>query len=64
MTGGGFTTFCYVSQLQKCMVNNTAVVSLKGIQTFMRLNYDGRTVVILERKENVLQNKEAGLVEV
>lgn len=46
------------------MVNKITVVSVKGFQTFMRLNYDGRTVVILERKEKILNNKEVRLVEV
>lgn len=43
-----------MSQLHKCIVNKTVVVSLKGFQTFMRLNDDGRTVGILEMKGKIL----------
>ena len=44
----------YVSQLQKCILDEEAVVSLDDIQVDELLYYVERTVVVLERKLKVL----------
>ena len=54
----------HVSQLRKCIMDHEAVVSLDDIQVDERLNYVERPVATLERKKNILRNKEIPLVKV
>ena len=54
----------HVSQLQKCIADESAVVPLEDIQVDANLNYVERPVVIMDRKMKVLRNKEVPLVQV
>ena len=54
----------HVSQLQKCLVDDTAVVPLEDIQVDGSLNYIERPVAILDRKSKDLRNKRVELVKV
>ncbi|KAJ9561205.1 hypothetical protein OSB04_006365 [Centaurea solstitialis] len=54
----------HVSQLRKCLADETAHVPIDDIQVDERLNYVERPIAILERKTKSLCNKEIGLVKV
>ena len=54
----------HVSQLRKCVVDESAVVSLDDTQVDGSLNYVEKPVVILDRKMKGLHNKEVKLVKV
>ncbi|KAJ9558260.1 hypothetical protein OSB04_012874 [Centaurea solstitialis] len=54
----------HVSQLRKCLADETAHVQIDDIQVDERLNYIERPIAILERKTKSLRNKEIGLVKV
>ncbi|KAL4585882.1 hypothetical protein LXL04_010509 [Taraxacum kok-saghyz] len=54
----------HVSQLRKCIVDDTAIVPLEDIQIDERLNYVEKPIAILERKIKKLRNKEIGTVKV
>lgn len=54
----------HVSQLQKCLVDDAAVVSLDNIQVDQRLNYVESPVATLHRKMKALHNKVVPLVKV
>ena len=53
----------HVSQLRKCVADETAVVPLEKIQVDDRLNYIEKPVAILDKKVKVFRNKEVPLVE-
>ena len=52
----------HVSQLRKCIADESAVVPLEDIQVDASLNYAERPVAIRDRKIKVLRNKEVPLV--
>ena len=54
----------HVSQLRKCIAEESTVVPLKDIQMDVGLNFVGRPVAIRDRKIKVLRNKEVPLVQV
>ncbi|KAJ9546574.1 hypothetical protein OSB04_019117 [Centaurea solstitialis] len=54
----------HVSQLRKCLADETAHVPKYDIQVDERLNYIERPIAILERKMKSLRNKEIELVKV
>ena len=54
----------HVSQLRKCIADESAVVPLDDIQVDAGLNYVERPVAIRDRKVKVLRNKEVPLVQV
>ena len=54
----------HVSQLRKCIADESAVVPLEDIQVDVGLNYIERPVAIRDRKIKVLRNKEVPLVQV
>ena len=54
----------HVSQLRKCITDESAVVPLEDIQVDASLNYVERPVAIRDRKIKVLRNKEVPLVQV
>ncbi|KAJ9546254.1 hypothetical protein OSB04_025961 [Centaurea solstitialis] len=54
----------HVSQLRKCLADETAHVPIDDIQVDERLNYIERPIAILERKTKSLRNKEISLVKV
>ena len=54
----------HVSQLRKCVTDESAVVLLDDIQVDESLNYIERPVAILDRKTKVLRNKEVELLKV
>ena len=54
----------HVSQLRKCLADETTIVPLKDIQVDENLNYVERRIAILQRKLMKLLNKEIGIVEV
>ena len=54
----------HVSQLRKCLVDESAVVPLEDIQVDSSLNYIERPVAILDRKTKTLRNKAIQLVKV
>ncbi|KAI3701002.1 hypothetical protein L2E82_45643 [Cichorium intybus] len=54
----------HVSQLRKCITDETAVVPIEDIQVDERLNYVERPIAILERKTKSLRNKVVVLVKV
>ena len=54
----------HVSQLRKCIADESAVVLLEDIQVDSSLNYVERPIAILDRKIKVLRNKEVPLVQV
>ena len=53
-----------MSQLQKCVTEESTVISLDDILVDESLNYVERSVSILDRKTKGLRNKEAKLVKV
>lgn len=55
------TTF-HVSQLQKCLANDSAMVPMDDIKVDERLNYVERLTTILDKKTKTLRNKVVGLV--
>ncbi|KAJ9542719.1 hypothetical protein OSB04_029225 [Centaurea solstitialis] len=54
----------HVSQLRKCLADESAHVPMDDIQVDGGLNYIERPVAVLERKVKQLRNKEIGLVKV
>lgn len=54
----------HVSQLRKCIADESAVVSLEDIKVDGSLNYIERPVAIRDRKIKVLKSKEIPLVQV
>jgi len=54
----------HVSQLRKCVVDETSVVPLEDIVIDEKLNYVEKPVAILERKTKTLRNKVIGIVKV
>ena len=54
----------HVSQLRKCIADESAVVPLEDIQVDVSLNYVERPVANMDRKVKVLRNKEVPLVQV
>ena len=54
----------HVSQLRKCVADESSVISLDDIQLDGSLNYVERPVAILDKKTKKLQNKEVKLVKV
>ncbi|KAJ9552733.1 hypothetical protein OSB04_016778 [Centaurea solstitialis] len=54
----------HVSQLLKCLADETAHVPLDDIQVNESLNYIERPVAVLEQKVKKLRNKEIGIVKV
>ena len=53
-----------MSQLRKCISDESVVIPLDDIQFDDRLNYMERPVAILDRKTKVLHNKEMLMVKV
>ncbi|KAJ9557590.1 hypothetical protein OSB04_012204 [Centaurea solstitialis] len=58
-----YSTF-HVSQLRKCLADETTHVPSDDIQVNESLNYIERPVAVLERKVKKLRNKEIGIVKV
>ncbi|KAI3790905.1 hypothetical protein L2E82_04324 [Cichorium intybus] len=54
----------HVSQLRKCITEESTIVPLEDIQLDERLNYVERPIAIIERKIKTLRNKTIGLVKV
>ncbi|KAJ9552981.1 hypothetical protein OSB04_017026 [Centaurea solstitialis] len=54
----------HVSQLRKCLADESAHVPLEDIQVDERLSYIERPIAVLERKTKTLRNKEVGIVKV
>ncbi|KAJ9562962.1 hypothetical protein OSB04_008122 [Centaurea solstitialis] len=54
----------HVSQLRKCLADESAFVPLEDIEVDERLNYAEKPVAVLERKTKTLRNKEIGIVKV
>jgi hypothetical protein len=54
----------HVSQLRKCLADETAHVPVNDIQVDEGLNYVERPIAILEKKIKTLRNKDIGLVKV
>ncbi|KAJ9542018.1 hypothetical protein OSB04_028524 [Centaurea solstitialis] len=54
----------HVSQLRKCLADETSHIPLDDIQVDEALNYVERSVAVLERKVKELCNKEIGIVKV
>ncbi|KAJ9560649.1 hypothetical protein OSB04_005809 [Centaurea solstitialis] len=54
----------HVSQLRKCLADESAHVPLDDIQVDERLSYVERPIAVLERKTKTLRNKEVGIVKV
>ena len=54
----------HISQLQKCVADETTVVPLEDIQVDASLNYIERPITILDRKVRALRNKDVPLVQV
>ena len=54
----------HVSQLRKCLADESTHVPIDDIQVDERLNYVERPIAILERKTKSLRNKDIGLVKV
>ena len=54
----------HVSQLWKCLVDNSTVVPLEDIQEDDSMNYIERPVAILDRKSKDLRNNRVELVKV
>ena len=53
-----------VSQLRKCVADESVVVPLDDIHVDERLNYIKRLIMILDKKMKILRNKVVGLVKV
>ena len=49
----------HVSQLRKCVVDDTAVIPLEDIQIDERLNYVEKPIAIVDRKSKVLRSGKA-----
>ncbi|KAJ9542098.1 LOW QUALITY PROTEIN: hypothetical protein OSB04_028604 [Centaurea solstitialis] len=60
---GSRSTF-HVSQLRKCLADETAHIPLDDVQIDESLNYVERPVAVLDRKVRRLRNKEIGIVKV
>ncbi|KAL7584960.1 uncharacterized protein LOC111902139 [Lactuca sativa] len=54
----------HVSRLRKCVVDDSAVISMDDIQVDECLNYMERPILILNRKAKTLCNKVVNLVKV
>ncbi|KAI3672598.1 hypothetical protein L6452_38693 [Arctium lappa] len=54
----------HVSQLRKCVTDETAVIPLEDIQIDERLNYVENPIAIIERNTKTLRNKVISLVKV
>ncbi|KAJ9566564.1 hypothetical protein OSB04_002530 [Centaurea solstitialis] len=54
----------HVSQLRKCLADESAHVPIDDIRVDERLNYVEKPVAVLERKTKTLRNKEVGIVKV
>ncbi|KAJ9546732.1 hypothetical protein OSB04_019275 [Centaurea solstitialis] len=54
----------HVSQLHKCLADETAHIPLDDIQVDESLNYVERPVAVLDRKVKRLRNKEIGIVKI
>ncbi|KAI3735903.1 hypothetical protein L6452_15427 [Arctium lappa] len=54
----------HVSQLRKCVTDETVVIPLEDIQIDERLNYVEKPIAIIERKTKTLRNKVISLVKV
>ena len=54
----------HVSQLRKCIADDSVVISLDDIQVDECLNYVERPITILDRKTKTLRNKVVNLVKV
>ncbi|KAL4555554.1 hypothetical protein LXL04_038176 [Taraxacum kok-saghyz] len=54
----------HVSQLRKCVVDESAIIPLEDIQIDEHLNYVEKPIVIIERKTKTLRNKVIDLVKV
>ena len=54
----------HVSQMRKCVADETTMVPLEDIQVDDCLNYIEKLVAILDKKVKVLRNKEVPLVQV
>ncbi|KAJ9535924.1 LOW QUALITY PROTEIN: hypothetical protein OSB04_un000912 [Centaurea solstitialis] len=54
----------HVSQLRKCLADESAFVPLEDIEVDERLNYAEKPIAVLERKTKTLRNKEIGIVKV
>ncbi|KAL7583408.1 uncharacterized protein LOC111878983 [Lactuca sativa] len=54
----------HVSQLWKCLVDDSIMVSLEEIHVDECMNYIEIPIAILDRKTKTLQNKEVGLLKV
>ena len=54
----------HVSQLRKCIADESVVVPLEDIQVDASLNYVERPIAILDWRIKVLRNKEVPLVQV
>ena len=54
----------HVSQLRKCLIDESAHIPLGDIQVNERRNYVERPIAILERKTKSLRNKDFDLVKV
>ena len=52
----------HISQLRKCIADETVVVPLEDIQVDASVNYAERPIAILDRKVKVLKKKEVPLV--
>ncbi|KAJ9544252.1 hypothetical protein OSB04_023959 [Centaurea solstitialis] len=54
----------HVSQLRKCLADESAHIPFDDIQVDERLNYVERPIAVLERKTKTLRNKEVGIMKV
>ncbi|KAJ9537999.1 hypothetical protein OSB04_030732 [Centaurea solstitialis] len=54
----------HVSQLRKCLADESTFVPLEDIEVDERLNYAEKLIAVLERKTKTLRNKEIGIVKV
>lgn len=54
----------HVSQLRKCITDETTSMQLEDLQVDERLNYVEKPIDILDRKTKVLCNKEVMIVKV
>lgn len=54
----------HVSQLRKCLADDSVVVPLDDIKVDERLNYIERPIKNLDRKPQTMHNKVVGLVKV
>ncbi|KAJ9564288.1 hypothetical protein OSB04_000254 [Centaurea solstitialis] len=54
----------HVSQLRKCLADESAFVPLEDIEVDERLNYAEKPIAVLERKTKTLRNKEIWIVKV